>query len=64
VGNIVIKTEVDFFIYTRNISDELANRDYKISRIKIGKQNKKNITEYQTSTGRTENVSDNKELTF
>jgi hypothetical protein len=30
-------------IYTRNISDELMNRDYKISRIQIGRKVKRNI---------------------
>jgi len=47
-------------LYTRNISDELLNRDYKISRIQIGKKTKKNIQEFQTSMGRNEDVSDHK----
>lgn len=51
-------------IYSRNITNELINRDYKVSRLQIGVKTKKNIKEYQTSTTRTENVNDNKEMSF
>jgi hypothetical protein len=51
-------------IYSRNITNELVNRDYKVSRLQIGVKTRKNIKEYQTSTARTENISDNKEITF
>ena len=42
----------------------MVNRSYKVSRLQIGVKTKKNIKEYQTSIGRTENISENKEITF
>ena len=36
------------------------NKDYKISRIQIGKKMKRNIQEFQTSAGRNEDISDHK----
>jgi len=35
-------------VYVRNISDELLNMNYKISKLQIGKKSKKNTYEYQT----------------
>lgn len=60
LGNQPLKVDVEFMLYTRNLTNELVNRDYKVSRLQIGVKTKKNIKEYQTSSTRTENISDNK----
>lgn len=64
LGDTIIRGGVDFFIYSRNITNQLVNRDYKVSRLQIGVKTKKNIKEYQTSSVRMENIHDNKEIPF
>ncbi len=34
----VIRSELEYMVYARNISDELFNKNYKISKIQVGKK--------------------------
>lgn len=60
----VLRSEVEFMVYGRNISDELLNSNYKISKIQVGKKTEKHLYEYQTSTTRTESIFGHKVLSI
>lgn len=51
-------------VYTRNISDELFNNNYKISKIQVGKKTEKHLYEYQTSSSRGESIFGHKVLSI
>lgn len=51
-------------VYVRNISDELLNINYQISKMQIGKKATKHSYEYQTATGRTESIIGHKTITI
>lgn len=60
--NKVIKTDLSFHLYSRNISNDLLNRDYKINKININRELKKHAFEYQSLAGRAEKILGHKVL--
>jgi hypothetical protein len=60
----IIKSELEFMVYARNISDELFNTNYKISKIQVGKKTEKHLYEYQTTATRGESIFGHKVLSI
>jgi hypothetical protein len=59
-----VRSELEFMVYARNISDELSNVNYKISKIQVGKKTEKHLYEYQTSSVRAESIFGHKVLSI
>lgn len=59
-----VRSKLEFMVYARNVSDELFNSNYKISKIQVGKKTEKHLYEYQTFSSRGESIFGHKVLSI